>query len=100
MSRESNALTQFNILMHNYEWFNKAISTDYTVRNKYIIEKCDITIMLYAYLFKHKELIADLFEADECGVFNIYKSYNILEKLVYIMESKKCTPLQAIKELR
>lgn len=93
-------LNQLNRMFNRNEYYLSAISDDTGVRNKYNITGCIQAVELYAYLYKHYEMLADIFKSDKVGNMNEYLSYRILNKLLMDMKDRQASPAQAIKELK
>ena len=86
-------IVKLNKIFQNSEYFRVATSTDGGCINIYNINECGKTIELYAYLYKHPELIDKLFDD------NVYKVYKTISNLMNYMIVNKLTAAQACKKL-
>lgn len=86
-------LIKLNRIFDNNEYFTMATSTDSGCINQYNMLACSKTVEIYAYIYKHPELVDKLFDSDN------YKAHNTIKFMIESMIKHKLTAAQICKQI-
>ena len=96
--RQYNELTQLNVVFNNNETFKNA--TNICGLRVGQLSQCICIVDLYNYLYKHYDIISDVFKTNNSGEIDVYLAHRVIGFLHGLMLTNQFTVPQALKELK